>query len=92
MSALAVPGGRVKLSHSISCNTFLHNTLQPTLPGAVAPLLCRSSQNLACGSHSIPSLDSPLAKGCWPLLPSPGPLHISSCSRTFIWALQTIIG
>ena len=34
-SALAVPGGPIKLSHSISCNTALYEALQPAPPCAL---------------------------------------------------------
>lgn len=34
-SALAVPGGPIKLSHSISCNTALYEALQPAPPRAL---------------------------------------------------------
>lgn len=91
MSALAVPGGRVKLSHGISCNTFLHNTLQPTPPrGCGTPATPQHPEPAVWERclHSITSLGSPLAKGCRPLLLSPGPLRIFSCSRTLTACCQ----
>ena len=57
MSAPAVPGGPVKLSYSISCNTLPHGALQPTPSrGCGTPAMLQHPEPPACRSAASPPL------------------------------------